>query len=59
MDTTNLDGYTLEINESLHGVTIKLYHCYEDECLGKLTLNEEQQKTLKKMIKECKNELNT
>lgn len=54
MGEIKLDGYSLEINESIQGVTIKLYHCYEDECLGKLTLNEEQQKTLKKMIKECK-----
>lgn len=49
-----LDGYTLEINEWKQGVTIKLYHCYEDECLGELNLSEEQQKTLKEIIKECK-----
>lgn len=50
----NLDGYILEINAYNKGVHVKVYHCYEDECLGELVLSEEQQKTLGKIIKESK-----
>lgn len=50
----NLDGYSLEINAGNKGVYVKVYHCYEDECLGELVLSEEQQKTINQIIKECK-----
>lgn len=49
-----LDGYILEINEGNKGLHVQVYHCYEDDCLGKLYLSKEQQKTLEKIIKECK-----
>lgn len=50
----NLDGHILEINAVNKGVKVKVYHCYENNCLGTLYLSEEQQKTLEKIIKECK-----
>lgn len=51
----NLDGHILEINEESQVVIVKAYHDYKDEyCLGELYLSKEQQKILKKTIKECK-----
>lgn len=49
-----LDGHILDISEGNKCVQVKVYHCYEDNCLGTVYLSEEQQKTLEKIIKECK-----
>ena len=50
----NLDGHILEINAGNKDVKVTVYHCYKNNCLGTLYLSEEQQKTLEKIIKECK-----
>lgn len=37
----NLDGHILDISEGNKGLHVKVYHCYEDDCVGTLYLSKE------------------